>query len=96
MSTDSSSPSLPFTLAACAEMVFRSLPFLERVKRLAELGFLVEIWNWTKHDIPALAKSGAFFSSMTGYITGTLADDAGADELLRTAPSATIPTDDRV
>lgn len=75
----------PFTLAVCAEMVFRSLPVLDRVRRITELGFDVEIWDWTKHDIAALAKSGARFSSMTGYVTGTLADDAGADELLRTA-----------
>ncbi|GAA0687626.1 TIM barrel protein [Vreelandella titanicae] len=78
-------PSSPFTLAVCAEMVFRHLPVLERVKRISELGFQVEIWDWTKHDIEALANSGATFSSMTGYVTGTLADAAGADELLRTA-----------
>jgi len=30
-------------------------------------------------------KTGATFSSMTGYITGTLADPHGAEELLRTA-----------
>lgn len=77
--------SSPFTLAVCAEMVFRSLPVLERLKRITELGFQAEIWDWTKHDIAAIAKSGAIFSSMTGYVTGTLADDAGADELLRTA-----------
>ena len=76
---------VPFTLAASSEMLFRSLPILDRVKRLKELGFLVEIWDWTKHDIKALAATGASFSSMTGYVTGTLADDAGADELLRTA-----------
>ena len=75
----------PFTLAVCAEMVFRSLPILERLKRITELDFVAEIWDWTKHDIPALAKSGATFSSMTGYVTGTLADDGGADELIRTA-----------
>jgi hydroxypyruvate isomerase len=74
-----------FPLAVCAEMVFRSRPVLDRVKHLTERGFLVEIWDWTKHDIAALAASGATFSSMTGYVTGTLADDAGADELLRTA-----------
>ena len=74
-----------FPLAVCAEMVFRKLPVLERLKRITEHGFIAEIWDWTKHDIPALAKSGAAFSSMTGYVTGTLADDAGADELLRTA-----------
>ncbi len=57
--------SSPFTLAVCAEMVFRSLPPVERLKRIAELGFHAEIWDWTKHDIAAIAKSGATFSSMT-------------------------------
>jgi hydroxypyruvate isomerase len=66
-------------------MVFRALPMLERVKRIAALGFEVEIWDWTRHDVPALARSGAKFSSMTGYVTGTLADSEGAAELLRTA-----------
>jgi len=75
----------PFTLAVCAEMVFRTRPVLERLHRITELGFQAEIWDWTKHDIAALAKSGATFSSMTGYVTGTLADQSGADELLRTA-----------
>ncbi|MBZ9672305.1 TIM barrel protein [Mesorhizobium sp. ES1-3] len=75
----------PFTLAVCAEMVFRSLPVLDRLARITELGFAAEIWDWTKYDIAALARSGASFSSMTGYVTGTLADDAGADELIRTA-----------
>lgn len=74
-----------FTLAVCAEMVFRDLPILERIRRISALGFQVEIWDWTKHDIDALARSGAVFSSMTGYVTGTLADEAGADELLHTA-----------
>src|ERR687889_1264138 len=74
-----------FTLAVCAEMVFRSLPITERVRRISDLGFQVEIWDWTKHDIDALVRTGATFSSMTGYITGTLADPDGAEELLRTA-----------
>ena len=74
-----------FRLAVSAEMVFLDLPFIERVRRIADLGFEVEIWNWTTKDIDALAKTGATFSSMTGYIAGTLADPAGASELLRTA-----------
>lgn len=78
-------PASPFTLAVCAEMLFRTLPVLERVRRIDALGFEVEIWDWTRHDIDALARSGARFSSMTGYVTGRLSDDAGADELLRTA-----------
>jgi hydroxypyruvate isomerase len=75
----------PFTLAVCAEMIFRGLPMRDRMARLTELGFQVEIWDWTRHDIDELAASGATFSSMTGYVTGTLADDDGAAELLRTA-----------
>ncbi|SES25072.1 TIM barrel protein [Rhizobium sp. NFR03] len=85
MMTETPAPAGAFTLAVCAEMVFRSLPVTERLKRITELGFVAEIWDWTKHDIPALASSGATFSSMTGYVTGTLADDDGAKELLRTA-----------
>src|SRR3954449_9569511 len=72
-------------LAVSAEMVFVDLPFLERVRRVADAGFEVEIWDWTKKDLDALARSGATFSSMTDYVTGTLADPDGAEELLRTA-----------
>jgi hydroxypyruvate isomerase len=74
-----------FTLAVCAEMVYRSLPMEARVREIARQGFQVEIWDWTRHDIDALKATGATFSSMTGYVTGALADDAGADELLATA-----------
>ncbi|WP_211268919.1 TIM barrel protein [Actinoplanes subtropicus] len=73
-----------FTLAASSEMLFLDLPHLDRVRRLHELGFAVEIWDWTTKDIDALAATGATFTSMTGYITGRLADPDGADELLRT------------
>src|SRR4051794_16148221 len=74
-----------YRLAVSAEMVFVDLPFEERVRRIADHGFEVEIWDWTKKDIDSLAKTGATFSSMTGYVTGTLADPDGAEELLRTA-----------
>lgn len=74
-----------FRLAVSAEMVFLDLPFIERVRRIADLGFEVEIWDWTKKDIEALAQTKATFSSMTGYITGTLADPAGAEQLLQSA-----------
>jgi hydroxypyruvate isomerase len=75
----------PFELAVSSEMVFLDQPHLERVRRIDELGFSVEIWDWTTKDIPALAATGATFSSMTGYVTGRLADEEGADELVRTA-----------
>jgi hydroxypyruvate isomerase len=77
--------SSPFTLAVCAEMLWPDKPFAWRLKRLTELGYQVGIWGWQNHDVAALEKSGASFSSMTGYLTGRLSDDAGADELLKTA-----------
>jgi hydroxypyruvate isomerase len=74
-----------YRLAASAEMLFLDLQFEERVRRISALGFEVEIWNWTTKDADTLVATGATFSSMTGYVTGTLADPDGAQELLRTA-----------
>ncbi|WP_339419711.1 MULTISPECIES: TIM barrel protein [unclassified Pseudomonas] len=76
---------IPFTLAVSAEMVFLDLPFIERVQRIHALGFSAEIWNWTDKDINALAATGADFTSMTGYITGTLTDPDGIRHLLDSA-----------
>jgi hydroxypyruvate isomerase len=74
-----------FTLAVCAEMVFRDQPILDRVRRIRDLGFAVEIWDWTAKDLSALAATGAEFTSMTGYIEGNLTEPDGAEALLRTA-----------
>jgi len=75
----------PFSLAACAEMLWRDRPMEWRLRRLTEMGFACGIWNWTSHDLAMLERSGATFSSMTGYIRGRLADDEGAEELITTA-----------
>ncbi|WP_437610534.1 TIM barrel protein [Erwinia sp. V71] len=74
-----------YTLSVCAEMVFLDLPFIERVKRIHQLGFGVEIWNWANKDIDALVATGARFTSMTGYLSGNLTDDDQIDALLNTA-----------
>jgi hydroxypyruvate isomerase len=77
-----------YTLAVCAEMVFHQLPFVERVATIHELGFAVEIWDWSAKDLDALAATGATFTSMTGYVSGDLVSARGADELLRTAEAS--------
>src|SRR5918993_5778298 len=79
------SPELAFPLAVCAEMVFLDLPFEERVRRIDELGFAVEMWSWQDKDIKALADSGATFSSMTGYVHGNIVESDAAKVLLKTA-----------
>ena len=46
----------------CSEMIFLDRPIEERVRRISELGLQVEIWDWTKHDIDALIRTGATIS----------------------------------
>jgi len=75
----------PFTLAACAEMLWRDKPIEWRCAKLKEMEFQVGLWNWPEHDLAKLEKSGATFSIMNGYLRGRLTDDEGAAELLKTA-----------
>ncbi len=78
----------PFTLSASAEMLFTDRPMVERIRRIHDAGFAVEIWDWRRHDLAgleSLAADGVVFTSMTGYTEGTLADPDGAAMLLRTA-----------
>jgi hydroxypyruvate isomerase len=74
-----------FTLAACAEMLWTDKPIDWRASRLHEMGFQVGLWNYPAHDLVKLEKSGATFSIMNGYLQGRLADDEGADLLLKSA-----------
>jgi hydroxypyruvate isomerase len=74
-----------FQLAVCSEMVFQDMPILDRVRRIDDLGFAVEIWSWHDKDLAALAATGAVFTSMTGYLHGDLIDPATCGEVVRTA-----------
>ncbi len=72
-------------LAACAEMIFLDEPFAERVRRIHDRGFQVEIWDWGTKNLSELASTGAVFSSMTGYLRGDLTTPDGREELVSTA-----------
>jgi hydroxypyruvate isomerase len=74
-----------FALAACAEMLWRDKPVHWRAARLHEMGFGVGLWNWPEWDLAALARTGAHFTIMNGYLRGRLADAEGADLLLASA-----------
>ena len=75
----------PFQLAACAEMLWLDKPLHWRAARLKEMGFGVGLWSWSDLDIPKLEATGAEFTIMDGYVEGRLADDEGAEMLLKTA-----------
>ena len=77
-----------FPLAVTTEMFWTDVPFVERVRRILELGFQVEMWDWTTKDLDAVAAIGATWSTMTGYIHGDLYDAEGGRELVRTAALA--------
>ena len=76
---------MSFQLAVCSEMVFTDQPIVDRVKRIDDLGFAVEIWSWHDKDLAAMAATGATFTSMTGYLHGDLIDPGTCDEVARTA-----------
>ena len=76
---------MTLTLAASAEMLFTAMPFEERVARIHERGFAVEIWDWSAKDVEALRATGATFTSMTGYLRGSLTDPDGIADLIATA-----------
>jgi hydroxypyruvate isomerase len=40
-----------FHLSVCADTVFLDLPFEERVKKIAEAGFMVEFWGWKGRNL---------------------------------------------
>jgi len=84
---------LEFDLAVCAEMVFLDLTFEERVRRVDDLGFAVEIWDWREKDVDALVATGATFSSMTGYARGSLIDNDADGALLESAKQAVEAAD---
>ena len=82
---------MSFRLAVCAEMVYGEMPLIERVDRIHEQGFEVELWDTRGRDIASLAATGARFSSMSGYFGGSLIDADSTNEVLASAERL-IPT----
>jgi hydroxypyruvate isomerase len=81
---------MTFELSACAEMLWQDRPIDWRASRLKDLGFGVGLWNWPAHDLAKLEKTGATFTIMNGYLEGRLADDDGADMLLKSAAETAV------
>jgi hydroxypyruvate isomerase len=94
---DASREPAAIELAVCAEMVFLELPVAERVRRIDELGFQVEIWDWTVKDVDALAATGAMWLTAARTLdrVADLGERAGSPSAWRTStPPSTMPTED--
>jgi len=74
-------------------MLWLEKPIEWRVARLTEKGFGIGLWNWPEHDVSKLEslynKSGANYTIMNGYLEGRLADEPGAEALLKSARRTT-------
>ena len=60
-------------LTICAEMVYLDLPIEERIKRIDQMGFGVDIWTHYSHDLNKLKATGVPINSAQGYVHGNLA-----------------------
>ena len=48
-----------FRLSVCADTIFPDLPFEERLKEIANAGFLVEFWGWKGRDLDIIGNDPA-------------------------------------
>ncbi len=72
-----------YCLSVCADTVFLDLPFIERAKKIAACGFLVEFWNWAGRDIDALSQdTNIRISAFTGYTKGSMLHPDGVQDFL--------------
>jgi hydroxypyruvate isomerase len=72
-----------YSLSVCADTLFLSLPFVERVNRIAAKGFAVEFWNWKDRDIETIAADSATrISGFTGYLRGSIVHPGKTEEFL--------------
>ncbi len=46
---------MSYQLSGCADTLFCNLPFIERARRIAAAGLLVEFWGWHDRDVESLA-----------------------------------------
>ncbi|PKO06470.1 MAG: hydroxypyruvate isomerase [Chloroflexi bacterium HGW-Chloroflexi-3] len=61
-----------FHLSVCADTIFLDLPFEERVKKIAEAGFMVEFWGWKGRNLDV------FSSDPTIQVCGFTGTQAGS------------------
>lgn len=79
-------------LSVCVEMIFRHLPFIERLEATSKSGYdAFEFWQWQDKDIGAIAAEAsrlrlkvAAFGVGPNIVQGTLVDSSNHDAYLAT------------
>jgi len=68
-------------LSVCADTIFLNLPFEERVKKIAEAGFLVEFWGWKGRNLGIFRKDPSIdVCGFSGTQTGTCVHPEGVED----------------
>ncbi|CAA9290517.1 MAG: Hydroxypyruvate isomerase [uncultured Chloroflexi bacterium] len=80
------------TLSVCVEMVFRPLPFLDRLEAVAKAGYpAFEFWGWQDKDMPAIHETKDRLGLKVagfGVRGGTLLDPANHASFVETLGQA--------
>lgn len=72
-----------FRLSVCTGTVLQDLPFDKRVKRVAELGFEVELWGWEDSALDAIAAdSDITIAAVPGWGAGSMVNPEGVEVFL--------------
>ncbi|MDR1187870.1 MAG: TIM barrel protein [Bifidobacteriaceae bacterium] len=74
-----------FQLSACADMIFTSLPYLDRIAAIHDAGFGVEAWRPWECQPDGIVRLGIPIVSMQGYVHGGLATPEEGDRMVATA-----------
>jgi hydroxypyruvate isomerase len=72
----------------CIEMIFTELPFFERIRKAAQIGYdAVEFWSWDDKDLPAIrqtaAEAGIEILTFQSNRGGTLINPAHRPQLVQ-------------
>lgn len=72
-----------FRLSVCAGTVLTDLPFLDRVRRIAERGFVVDLWGWEEEALDAIAADPQIeIGAIAGWGPGSMVHPDGVDAFI--------------
>lgn len=58
-----------YRLSVCAGTLLQDLPFIERLQKIADAGFLVDLWGWEEDAIDTIAADSRIeIGAMPGWI----------------------------
>ena len=72
-----------YRLSVCAGTLLQNLPFAQRIRHIADAGFIVDLWDWEEDAVDAIgADPGIEIGAMPGWIGGSMVHPEGIDSYL--------------